>query len=187
MTELHLDRERLRRAVDELGRDLAADAGRAVVRPRVTTRLIGDQQAEAVWEQYGKTFTFASDEAVDRGGGASAPSPLRYFLAGIAFCQQVWVAKGAVLAGCDLESCEITIETVLDQRGELHVADVPRYPQSLRFDVRIASPSAGDRVLAAVDEANARCPLYAFAARAVPVTERVFHNGVLIRDTTGAA
>ena len=34
---------------------------------------------------------------------------MRYFLSGIAFCQQGWYAKGSAIVGCDLESLELDV------------------------------------------------------------------------------
>jgi hypothetical protein len=48
---------------------------------RARTRLIRDQLKEA---RVGE-FTFTSDEAVERGGGGSAPGPLTYFCAAVGF------------------------------------------------------------------------------------------------------
>ena len=52
---------------------------RLVQRARI--RLVRDQLKEA---RVGE-FTFTADEAVERGGGGSAPGPLSYFCAAIGF------------------------------------------------------------------------------------------------------
>ncbi len=178
-----VDPAKLRLNLDETVSRLAADPQTGLVRPKVTVSLVEDVALEGRFVQYGKVFTFASDEAVERGGRGQAPSPMRYFLSGIAFCQGVWYAKGSAVAGCVLEGLEIDVETFLDMRGEHRVGEVPASPQWVFLEARVQSPSASDRVLAMVDEANARCPIFNLVRRAVPVYERIYHNGTLLRDT----
>ena len=48
---------------------------------RAKIRLIGDQLKEAQVQG----FTLRCDEAAERGGGGTAPSPLGYFIAAIGF------------------------------------------------------------------------------------------------------
>lgn len=171
------------RTLDETVRCLRSDPAAGLIRPRVSSRLVAGVIAESRFTQYGREFSFRSDEAAERGGTGTAPSPLRYFLSGLAFCQIVWYAKGSALVGCILESVEIDVETFLDMRGEHRIGDVPAYPQWLLLEARIGSPSPADRVLTMVEEANARCPVFNLVRRAVPIYERITHNGCLLRDT----
>lgn len=70
------------KAVQDQARARVARSGSA---PKLVTRarihLIRDQLKEA--EAQG--FTIRCDEAVDRGGGGSAPTPLGYFISAIGF------------------------------------------------------------------------------------------------------
>lgn len=184
---MRVDGEKLQRNLDETVRRLGVDAQDGLVRAKVTASLVQDVSLESRFVQYGQSFAFKCDEAVERGGRGEAPSPLRYFLSGIAFCQGVWYAKGAAVVRCLLESLEIDVETFLDMRGEHRMGDVPAYPQWILLEARVGSPSAPDLVLAMVDEADARCPLWNLVARAVPVFERIVHNGTLLRDTAPPA
>ena len=180
---MRVDIEKLRANVTETAARLAADPEAGHVRPRVTTRLIANVHARSDFVQYDEDFTFECDEAEGRAGGGAHPSPLRYFLSGLAFCQQVWYAKGAALVGCELEELEIDVLTYMDMRGEHHVGDVPAHPQWIIIEAAITSPAPADAVLAIVDEANSRCPVYALVAKAVPIYERIRHNDRLLRDS----
>src|SRR5215470_305842 len=51
--------------------------------------------------------SFISDEV--HGGHDAGPAPLRYFLAGIMMCHQVWCVKAAALLDVRLESVEGSI------------------------------------------------------------------------------
>jgi uncharacterized OsmC-like protein len=165
---------------------LKADTGTGLMRPYVSAELVEDVSVKAVFEQYGTEFTFHGDEATNRGGHERGPSPMRYFLSGIAFCMIGWYAKGSAFAGCDVESLAMDVRTLLDMRGEHGFEDRPVHPQWLVFAIRVTSPSPPDRVLEMVDWGDARCPLGVLVRRAVPVYEVVTHNGTVIRNEVPA-
>ncbi len=181
-----IDRTTLRTSYEELAARLRDDASGSIVRPYVETRLVRDVTVESSFTQYDRPFSFTADEALHRGGHEDGPSPMRYFLSGIAFCQQGWYAKGAALVGCELQSLELDVRTYMDMRGEHGFEGVPPNPQWLLFDIRVASDASADDILAMVDWGDARCPLGVLARKAVPVYERVALNGTTIRDTTPA-
>jgi uncharacterized OsmC-like protein len=162
---------------------LATDASAGHVRPLVKTTLIRNVHARSEFVQYDKRFTFECDESDGRAGDGQAPSPLRYFLSSIAFCLQVWFAKGAALAGVEVVDLEIDVQTYMDMRGEHRVGDTPPHPQWIMVQAGVSSPSSAEAVLRMVDEANARCPVTTLVAKAVPIYEQISLNGELIRDT----
>ena len=180
---MRIDADRLRDNVASTARILADDDTAGHVRPRVTTRLIHNVHAKSDFTQYEKEFYFECDESEARAGQGEHPSPLRYFLSGLAFCMQVWYAKGAALVGCELDDLQIDVLTYMDMRGEHLVAGVPTYPQWIIIEAAVTSGSDPATALAMVDEANARCPVYGLIARAVPVYERIRLGDDLIRDT----
>ncbi len=180
---MRVNTDKLAANVWETAAQLRADPAAGHVHPGVETQLIENVHARSDFVQYGKSFSFECDEAVERAGDGEAPSPLRYLLSGLAFCMQVWYAKGAALAGCHLEDLQIDVDTYMDMRGEHLIDDVPPHPQWMRIQARVASPSDAGTVLQMVDEANARCPVYSLISRAVPIYEHIWHNGDLIRNT----
>lgn len=183
---MRVDREKLLTNLEATVDLLESDDSAGLVRPTVTTNLVSNVVAESVFTQYGKEFTFRCDEASSRGGDDSAPSPLRYFLSGLAFCQQVWYAKASAVVGVDLEDLTISVHTFMDMRGEHRLGDVPANPQWIAIEADVDSPAEAERVLEMVDEANARCPLYSLVSKAVPIHERIRHSGAVIRDTIPA-
>src|SRR5439155_15331465 len=50
--------------------------------------------------------SFISDEGDEAGGHNAGPAPLRYFLAGIMMCHQVWCVKSAAVADVELSRLE---------------------------------------------------------------------------------
>jgi uncharacterized OsmC-like protein len=183
---MRVDLAKLSRNVEDTAELLARDPAAGHVRPRVVTRLIEDVHARSDFVQYDKSFSFECDESLERAGKGAAPSPLRYFLSGLAFCQQVWYAKGAALVGCAVADLIIEVSTYMDMRGEHLIDGIPANPQWILIEAKVESPSPPDRVLAMVDEANARCPVYALVSRAVPIYERITHGGTVLRDTVAA-
>ncbi len=178
-----INNEKLRHNYHKLGERLKSDGSAGLMHPYVSTRLIQDVSVECSFVQYEKNYTFHGDEAVERGGHERGPSPMRYFLSGIAFCMQGWYAKGCAVAGVDVESMRLDVRTFLDMRGEHGDEQSPVYPQWLIFDLRIESHAPKEKILEVVDWGNARCPLGVFAARAVPVYHQVTHNDAVVRDT----
>lgn len=180
---MRVDINKLKDNVNSMAETLATDDSAGHVRPRVITRLIENVNARSDFVQYDKEFSFECDESEGRAGKGESPSPLRYFLSGLAFCQQVWYAKGAALAGCEIEDLVIEVRTYMDMRGEHLIDDIAPNPQWIVIESRVDSPSDSTRVLEMVDEANARCPVYSLVSKAVPIYERIHHGETVLRDT----
>ena len=180
---MRVDIEKLRDNVESTAELLSSDASAGHVRPLVRTRLVENVNARSEFIQYDKEFAFECDESEGRAGTGSAPSPLRYFLSGLAFCQQVWYAKGAALVGCEIEDLEIDVVTYMDMRGEHLIDGIAPNPQWIVIEAGVTTPGTAEQVLALVDEANARCPVYNLVAKAVPIYERISCNGAVVRDT----
>lgn len=177
-----VDRAKLRENHQQVVARLASEASYGLMRPTVSARLVRDVSVESSFVQYDRPFTFLGDEAVDRAGHETGPSPMRYFLSGIAFCALGWWAKGSALLDVELASLEVRLRSFLDMRGEHGVPDVPPNPQWLVFEVEVSSPASREQVLELIDWGLARCPLSVLVGRAVPVHQRVVHDGTLIRD-----
>ncbi len=178
-----VDHSTLKANYESVAEKLANDPEAGLMRPYVSTRLIENVSVESSFVQYDKDYTFYGDEAKSRGGYERGPSPMRYFLNGVAFCLQGWCAKGSAFTGVDVVGMELDITSFLDMRGEHGFEGVPANPQWLILDFRVDSPSSAEQVLDMVDWGIRRCPLSVFVKKAVPVYERVTHNGEVIRDT----
>jgi uncharacterized OsmC-like protein len=184
-TDALIDAQRLKLGVVQTTARLEANPDGGIIRPSVQTNLVRDVSVEARFEQHGREFVFRSDEPTGRGGHAAGPTAIRYFLSGIAFCLQVWYAKGAALVGCELNGLTLELEAILDMRREYALAPTG-VPEQLIAHISVDSPSPAAVVLAMVDEAHRRCPLSNLVAPSLPLEARVHHNGELIRDTLGS-
>lgn len=181
-----IDRDSLRASHERIRARLAAEPGFGLMRPEVHARLTRDVSVESDFIQYGQSFTFRGDEAVDRGGHETGPSPMRYFLSGLAFCVAGWCAKGAALRDVPIESLELRLRTLLDMRGEHGLDDQDAAPRYLVIGFEIASPAPTEDVLAVVDFGLEHCPLSALVRSAIPVHQRVTLNGRVILDAVPA-
>lgn len=181
-----IDRDALRANHEQVVARLEADRAAGLMRPEVTARLVRDVSVESSFVQYGRPFTFHGDEAADRAGHETGPSPMRYLLSGVAFCLLGWWAKGSAMLDVELASLEVRLRTFLDMRGEHGVADVPPNPQWLVLEVTVSSEEPRERVLEMIDWGIARCPLSVLVARAIPVHARVVVDGEVIRDDVPA-
>jgi uncharacterized OsmC-like protein len=177
-----VDVDKLRANYEGLARDLAVDPASGLVRPAVTARLVSDVTVESTFVQYDRDFRFVSDEATSRGGQEMGPSPMRYFLSGLAFCLVGWYAKGSAVSGCQVDGLELDLRTLLDMRGEHAVGGLAPHPTWLIAEARVSSPSTQEAVLAMIDWGDARCPLASLVRTAVPIHGRVIHNGAVIRN-----
>jgi len=178
-----IDRDTLRVNHERVVARLSADATFGLMRPTVHARLVRDVSVESVFVQYDRTFTFNGDEARERAGHETGPSPMRYFLSGIAFCLAGWYAKGSAVLDVPIDGLELDLRTLLDMRGEHGFDGHPPNPQYLVVEVSVTSVAPPATVLEVIDWGGARCPLSALVRTAIPVYERVILDGELIRDT----
>jgi uncharacterized OsmC-like protein len=181
-----VDRLKLRANYDDLVTTLRDDPSAGFVRPSVTARLVADVTVESTFVQYDRPFRFVGDEAAHRAGDEQGPSPMRYFLSGLAFCMEGWYAKGSAVVECDVEDLELELRTFMDMRGEHGFPGVPPHPQWIVAEARVKSPAPSETVLKMIDWGDARCPLVSLVRAAIPVYGRVMHNGTVVRDTVPA-
>ncbi len=178
-----VDRKKLRDNLEHLAARLESEPEFGKVWPSVETSLVSDVLSRSEFVQYEKDFEFRSDEAVVRGGGGEAPSPLRYLLSSLAFCQQGFYAKASAITDVVLDGADVRVLTYMDMRGEHRVGDAPANPQWMVIEARFTTDSGVENVLAMVDEANVRCPVGNLIRKAVPIYEQIYRNGELVRDT----
>ena len=161
---------------------LEGDPSFGLMRPYVEATLIEDVSVESRFIQYDREFTFLSDEAAIRGGKETGPSPMRYFLSGIAFCSLGWWAKGAALQGVELASLSVRYRTFLDMRGEHGFDGVPAHPQWIVAEVTTTGGADPSAVLSVIDWGLRSCPLSNLVGSALPLHVQVTHDGTVIRD-----
>jgi len=157
--------------MNDLRSAIARDPRRGIMRPWISARVVDGVHGAAEFEQYGRRFRFDCDEAHERGGSEAGPSPMRYFLASIAFCAQGWIAKSLLERGAPARVGGVDVRTILDMGGELGVPGTSIHPPWFVVDVRIedARGADPDALVLAVQYGVAHCPITSLVGKAVPV------------------
>lgn len=126
-----------------------------------------------VTDPKGRTLT--TDMVTGVGGTDTAPSPGWLFRAALAACDTTLVAMRAATLGVELESVEVTIDSVSDDQGILGIDEsVPAGPLSIRTNVKAkAKGVSASELRDLVEWAVAHCPVCDAAKRAVPTTVEI--------------
>jgi uncharacterized OsmC-like protein len=119
--------------------------------------------------------TLTTDMVPSVGGTASAPSPGWLLRAAEASCVATLIAMRAAMLGITLDTLEVTVDSVSDDRGLLGVDEtVPAGPLSGRVAVRIGAAGIDDATLDAIARWGVtHCPVCDALERAVPILTEV--------------
>jgi uncharacterized OsmC-like protein len=164
----------VQRQLEERGTRTPGEPARPVT--TVKSKALHDLQFRASVEGH----VFISDERESAGGTDAGPAPLRYFLAGIMMCHQVWCVKSAALADVKLDNLEGEIS------GYVARGDSPRKGgfEQATFTVAIQSPNSADDVKKVVGQASQHCTAFVTFCRAAPIELTLMHNGRKIDERT---
>jgi uncharacterized OsmC-like protein len=139
----------------------------------IQSKALHNLQLRATVEGHG----FLSDEREDACGNDAGPAPMRYFLAGVMMCHQVWTIKSAVIEGVQLDRLECEMRGFLERASDGPSPDGARGLSRVGYTVNIDSPASADQVWSVVDLATTRCPAFVTFARAARVDLELVHNG----------
>jgi uncharacterized OsmC-like protein len=119
--------------------------------------------------------TITTDMVPSVGGTATAPSPGWLMRAAEASCVATLIAMRAAMLGLTLDTLEVTVDSVSDDRGLLGLDDeVPAGPLSGRVAVRLTADAADPAVLEEIAHWGVKhCPVCDALERAIPVTTEV--------------
>jgi len=122
-----------------------------------------------------KGETITTDMVPSVGGAASAPSPGWLLRAAEASCVVTLIAMRAAMLGITLDTLEVTVDSVSDDRGLLGIGDdVPAGPLSGRVAVRLTAAGTDPATLEEMARWGVRhCPVCDALERAVPVTTEI--------------
>jgi uncharacterized OsmC-like protein len=137
----------------------------------VKSKALHDLQFRANVEGH----VFISDERESAGGTDAGPAPLRYFLAGVMMCHQVWTVKSAALADVRLDRLEGEIS------GYVAHGNGGGFERAT-FTVTIDSPSAAEEVKKVVAQASEHCAAFVTFARGARIELTLMHNGAKIDE-----
>ena len=150
-----------------------APEGRTSTTFKTTTRLQGGVTTTARIRQFDLTI----DEPVELGGSDSGPNPVEVVLVALGTCQEITYAVHAAALGIAIDNLAIDVEGDLDPRGFFAVADVAPGFSKVRYNVRIESPEAPERIQHLIETVNRHCPVLDILERPLPVAGQVELNG----------
>jgi uncharacterized OsmC-like protein len=157
----------VREAIENLGKALAAQPERARVKGAPATARLVDGLRSVVEGPGGESVQ--TDMARAFGGAASAPAPGWLFRAAMASCTASCIALRAAKQGIELSMVEVTVESLVDNRGMLGLDErVPAGLSAITTRVKIgASGVEAHRLRELVDWADRHSPI-ACTARGSP-------------------
>jgi uncharacterized OsmC-like protein len=120
--------------------------------------------------------SFIADEGDEVGGHDAGPAPLRYFLAGIMMCHQVWCVKSAAVGDVQLSRLEGEISGFIEAGTGDTEKEVGRGFSRITYKVTLDSPNPPDAIQSVVEAATRRCPAFVSAARSIPIEVTILHN-----------
>ena len=119
--------------------------------------------------------TITTDMVPSVGGTATAPSPGWLLRAAEASCVVTLIAMRAAVLGIALDTLEVTVDSVSDDRGLLGIDEaVPAGPLSGRVSVRLTAAGVDPTRLDEIAHWGVQhCPVCDALERAIPVTTEV--------------
>jgi len=163
----------IRQAIEAATAYLSAHPDEARSTDSVATASLVDGLVVRVTGPGGASIT--TDMVPSVGGTASAPSPGWLLRAAEASCVVTLVAMRAATLGITLETLEVEVDSLSDDRGLLGIEEsVPAGPLSGRVAVRLVAPGVDPAILEEMARWGvAHCPVCDALERAVPVMVEV--------------
>ena len=117
----------------------------------------------------------STDMSTSVGGTDSAPSPGWLLRAAEASCVATFIAMRAAMLDVTLDTLEVTVDSVSDDRGILGIDEtVPAGPLSSRVSIRIQAAGVEPSTLAEIAHWGVvHCPVCDAIGRAVPIATEV--------------
>ncbi|GAB6860558.1 OsmC-related (seleno)protein [Haloplanus litoreus] len=162
--------ERLNRRIEGLRNARELKSGH----PSVETETLRNYHARARADG----FVFDADEPVSKvGGTGTAPRPLRYFLAGFAFCLQAQYVRNAIRMGIELDELAVDVDGEIDRRGGLGLREEPADFERIEYTTTLRTDASEEAVRDLVAAAESRCYVHGTLSAAVPLTGTTLLNG----------
>jgi len=121
------------------------------------------------WEGAELKFPLTVDEPPSRGGDATAPAPLSYFVLGAATCLLTQLAKLSMLAELKIDSLSITARGHFDRTMEGAFTD-------MIYDVKITGTEGDARVEKLCRDAERQCFASNTLRKAIDLVTNVDYN-----------
>lgn len=125
-------------------------------------------------------FSIVCDEGPALGGDDTAPAPLAYFCASIAFCLLTQVARYAKMTKLKVSSMRLEQSMRFSMRGSMMAGTMQCDVVGLRQKLFIESGEPEDRVRKMVQMGKQTCYIHSALANPIPTTTNVELNGAAL-------
>lgn len=151
--------------------ELLPDSVRPIGTVRVDASHARQLRLSAVcWEGTEFKFPLTVDEPPFRGGDATGPAPLSYFVLGAATCLLTQLAKLSMLGELKIDSLSITARGHFDRKIEGAFTD-------MIYDVKISGTEGDARVEKLCRDAERQCFASNTLRKAIDLVTNVDYNG----------
>ena len=106
---------------------------------------------------YVQEFTVYSDEGPRLGGGASAPTPIGYFLQGAAFCTLTQLTRYGEMMKIAVDNAKVTVRARFRTEGSVLKETILGDTTAFEVKIEIESTDPPERVAALIRNAEAGC------------------------------
>ncbi len=173
LEEAEVGADSIRKAIEVASGYLAQHPEEARATDSVAVATLVDGLVVRVAGPAGASIT--TDMVPSVGGTETAPSPGWYLRAAEASCVVTLIAMRAAMLGFTLDTLEVSVDSVSDDRGLLGIAeDVPAGPLSGRVSVRLTAAGVDPATLEEIGRWGVEhCPVCDALERAVPLTTEV--------------
>lgn len=148
--------------------------GPKMVSNRAVAHVRENQRSEATV----RGFTLVQDEPVTVAGTSQGPTPTDYFVASVAFCENVIFARTAALSDVNLEALETTVTGEWDQKGLFEIDGSDSFFQRILVETRVKTTSPPNHVVHVAQLTHRRCPVHQTLKKATALTFKLFVNDV---------
>lgn len=148
--------------------------GAKLISNRAVAHVRENQRSEATV----RGFTLVQDEPVTVAGTGQGPTPTDYFVASVAFCENVIFARTAALSDVNLEALETTVTGEWDQKGLFEIDGSDSRFQRILVETRVRSTSPTSQLVHVAQLTHRRCPVHQTLKRATALTFKLFVNDV---------
>lgn len=150
------DVEKIRAFIKKTVERMRTDPTFGINHNMASTRHVSD----FVLEGRVRNHVFMSDEPPIRGGTDKGPSPLEYFIAGFAFCQQAIFVLYAAKLGIQIDSLEIDADGVVPGRGQHGFGGFKAGMEEINYQIRVKSKESKESIMKLVEAVEKYCPAH---------------------------
>jgi uncharacterized OsmC-like protein len=153
--------------------DLRAAAGPVVTTNTAVARVIENQHSEATV----RGMTLVQDEPASVSGTGKGPTPTDFFVASIAFCENVIFARTAATSDLDIEALETAVSGEWDQRGLFEIGGATSGFSRMRVETRVTTRGPDTLAAEVARATHRRCPVYQTLKPAMDLVFTLVVNG----------